>query len=222
MDFRERKRNRLQNYDYSQNGLYFVTICTKNKEELFGNVKNEKMILNEYGRIAKKCWREIPRHFPAVELDEFVVMPNHVHGIIEIVSNNTETAGNKNLCSTLRNNARKTVVVNNNNNALENNANIGNKNFCSPLRTEIVNDFIFYDNVNPAQIPWQTKLSRSLPAIIRGFKIGVTKYFRDNNRCFQWQKSFYDCIIWDEQCLNNIRKYIRNNPANWRRDLNNK
>ena len=91
-----RKINRLKNYDYSHNGYYFVTICTKNHEHFFGEVENVTMQLNEFGKIAKKCWLEIPEHFPDIILDEFIIMPNHVHGIIIIENNNT---GNKNFCS---------------------------------------------------------------------------------------------------------------------------
>jgi len=78
------KSARLSNYDYSQNGMYFVTICTKDKEYFFGEIKNGGMVLNDVGKMADKYWREIPVHFPFVKLDEFVVMPNHVHGIVEI------------------------------------------------------------------------------------------------------------------------------------------
>lgn len=75
---------RLQNYDYSSNGYYFITICTKNREYFFGEIVDNKMQLSKIGRITEKFWLEIPKHFPFVKLDEFVVMPNHVHGIIII------------------------------------------------------------------------------------------------------------------------------------------
>lgn len=75
---------RLQTHDYSSNGYYFLTICTKNRENYFGEIVNNKMQLSKIGKTAKKFWREIPKHFPFVKLDEFVVMPNHVHGIIII------------------------------------------------------------------------------------------------------------------------------------------
>ncbi|MEI7425300.1 MAG: hypothetical protein WCK16_00035 [Candidatus Moraniibacteriota bacterium] len=81
---KNRKPTRLKNYNYSENGFYFVTICTKNREEFFGNIEHEKMNLNEYGEIAKNCWLEIPNHFPYCVLDEFIIMPNHVHGILVI------------------------------------------------------------------------------------------------------------------------------------------
>jgi REP element-mobilizing transposase RayT len=84
---KQRKPNRLKDYDYSQNGYYFVTICTKDKEEYFGKVENGKMILNKIGEIARNLWKEIPNHFNDISLDEYTVMPNHVHGIVIIVRN---------------------------------------------------------------------------------------------------------------------------------------
>jgi REP element-mobilizing transposase RayT len=82
---KNRKPNRLYGYNYSQNGYYFVTVSTKDRCEWFGKIKNDIMELNEYGEIAKKAWLEIQNHFKNIELNEFVVMPNHVHGIIVIV-----------------------------------------------------------------------------------------------------------------------------------------
>lgn len=79
-----RKIIRLQEYDYSQPGLYFVTICTRDKVCVFGNIVDDEMVLNRFGKIVERTWQEIPQHFRGVELDGFVVMPNHVHGIIAI------------------------------------------------------------------------------------------------------------------------------------------
>jgi len=174
MDIGQRKPNRLKNYDYSSSGYYFVTICTKNRQEYFGDIIDNKIILNKYGKIAKQCWSNIPKHYANVEIDEFTIMPNHVHGIVVIHNSNQR---------------------------------VGNKNFCS-LQNE--------------NIPWQTKLSKSLSSIIRGFKIGVTEYSHDDNlHIFAWQKSFYDHIIRNEHSLFKIRKYIRDNPINWKVDRNN-
>ena len=78
------KSIRLPNWNYSSDGWYFVTICTKNMVEYFGDVHNYIMGLSDVGCIAAKFWNEIPKHFPFVRLDEWVVMPNHVHGIIVI------------------------------------------------------------------------------------------------------------------------------------------
>ena len=79
---KKRKSIRLLDYDYSQNGLYFITICTKNRECIFGEIKNDEIILTEIGKIVNNCWAEIPKHFPQVSLHKFVIMPNHIHGII--------------------------------------------------------------------------------------------------------------------------------------------
>ena len=75
---------RLRGYDYSQAGAYFVTICVQQHQCLFGDVVNAEMDLNELGTIANECWLAIPEHFPYVELDEYVVMPSHAHGIVVI------------------------------------------------------------------------------------------------------------------------------------------
>jgi len=94
-----RRSIRLKGYDYSQSGLYFITICVQDRKCTFGEiygadavwVKNfqppQEMILNDVGKIADNCWLEIPIHFPNVVLHEHIVMPNHVHGIIELKRN---------------------------------------------------------------------------------------------------------------------------------------
>ena len=98
MVIRHRKPNRLKNFDYSDNGWYFITICTKDRQEYFGNIVNNKINLNEYGKIINNCWVEIPQHFNNVKLDEYQIMPNHVHGII-IIKNILNPVGNRHACS---------------------------------------------------------------------------------------------------------------------------
>ena len=73
---------RLKGYDYSSPGAYFITIVTKNRKCYFGHIENDEMILNEFGNIVNNYWKQIPNHFSYVILDEYIVMPNHVHGII--------------------------------------------------------------------------------------------------------------------------------------------
>ena len=77
-----RRSIRLKGYDYTQTGAYFVTICAYQWECLFGDVRDGEMVLSEYGRIVQETWDDLPNHYPHVELDAWVVMPNHVHGII--------------------------------------------------------------------------------------------------------------------------------------------
>ncbi|HHT9120528.1 MAG TPA: transposase [Candidatus Hypogeohydataceae bacterium YC41] len=80
-----RRSVRLKEYDYSAKGSYFVTICTKEKKYLLGDVVNGEMILSGIGEIVKQCWIGISNHFSHVQLDKYVILPNHVHGIIVIV-----------------------------------------------------------------------------------------------------------------------------------------
>ena len=79
-----RRSIRLPEYDYSQPGAYFVTICTQNRPCLFGEVVTAEMVLNDAGRMAWKWWNELNRKFPNLETDVAVVMPNHIHGILMI------------------------------------------------------------------------------------------------------------------------------------------
>jgi len=166
-----RRSIRLKGYDYSQPGWYFITICTNNREMLFGKIIGGKMELNAGGNIVKKYWRDIPNHYPDVALDEYVIMPNHVHGIINIGEND-------------------------NNDRMEN---VRAKDF-SPLQKN-----------NKLHSP-----SKTIGSIIRGFKIGVTKWFRKNTDVYNvWQRNYYERIIRNELELNRIRKYIMENPLKW-------
>lgn len=84
----------MMSWDYSWSGYYFVTICVKDRKKFwFGEIKNGKMELNEVGKITEKFWKEIPKHFEFVDVDEFVIMPNHIHGIIVIKNKNFDDSG---------------------------------------------------------------------------------------------------------------------------------
>ena len=80
----QRRAMRLRSYDYSQPGAYFVSICAQHRKCLFGTIIDGQMRLNEIGEIVVECWSRIPQHFPSVELGEYVIMPNHIHGIIAL------------------------------------------------------------------------------------------------------------------------------------------
>jgi REP element-mobilizing transposase RayT len=79
---------RLNGYNYAQSGWYFVTICTKDKDYVLGKIIDSKMKLNEKGNIIKKWWYQIPIEYPHIKLDEFIIMPNHFHGILNIIGQN--------------------------------------------------------------------------------------------------------------------------------------
>ena len=82
---RHRRSIRRPDFDYRQAGAYFVTICTHNRAPLFGEIQGDEMELNEAGRVVQAAWDDLPEHYRHVELDAWVVMPNHVHGIITLV-----------------------------------------------------------------------------------------------------------------------------------------
>lgn len=214
---KKRKSVRLKNYDYSQGGFYFVTICTKKKEYYFGNIVNEKMVLNEMGQMAQKCWIEIPWHFDNVLLDEYVIMPNHIHGIICINDdkqrgNDGDIAGNTKGCfEEITNVYDNDLVGNKQNNDVGNNV-VGNRHACSLPE-------------NACSLPNNNKRKyEKLPVIIGSFKSSVTRCIHrmQTETYFAWQKSYYDHIIRDENAFNSIRQYIVNNPLKWELDRENK
>jgi len=81
-NFPKRKSPRLVGYDYAREGAYSITVCTHERINHFGQITNGIMYLNAIGMIVNTCWNEIPIHYPSVELDAFVIMPNHLHGIL--------------------------------------------------------------------------------------------------------------------------------------------
>lgn len=192
MSFKTKKQYRHQGYNYDEDGYYFITICTKNRELFFGKINNGEIKYSLLGEAAKKCWSEIPKHFPFTKLDEFVIMPNHIHGIIIIRHEDNVAVGTQNFVF------RSAGDVTGNG---------GTQDFAFLRETVYGNKF------GPQ--------SKNLGSIIRGFKIGVTKFANQNNLFFAWQSRFHDRIIRDEDELNRIRQYIVDNPFNWLRDRNN-
>ena len=180
----QRRSIRLKGYDYSQVGLYFITICCKNREHCFGEIKNGEMILNDAGIIANDCWLQIPNHFPNSILHEHIVMPNHIHGIIELKCNNVGAE------------------------------NIPPKNVNMNEKFRAINDYNGANNDSPLRSP-----SKSIGSIVRGFKIGVTKWMRQNTNVHDvWQRNYYEHIIRNEKSYQTISNYIINNPAKWAED----
>ena len=82
--YRSRRSIRLQGYDYSWPGWYYVTVCVRDRQCVLGKVIADKIGLNQFGEVTQKCWEWLPRQYSYVELDDFVIMPNHIHGIIII------------------------------------------------------------------------------------------------------------------------------------------
>lgn len=179
---------RWATWDYGKNAAYFITICTADREHFFGAVVNHTMRLTQLGHAAVDCWNEIPAHFPFVGLDAFVVMPNHVHGII-VIDKPTDAAGTQTVDAQNAENVENAVET---------------QNFASlPLQPS-------HNRFGPQ--------SQNLASIVRGYKIGVTKFARQHNLPFGWQARYHDHVIRNDAEYNRIRAYIQNNPQNWTED----
>jgi REP element-mobilizing transposase RayT len=133
------------------------------------------MRLTQGGRSADECWRNIPAHYPRAVVDEYVIMPNHFHGVILI---SDDDVGVQNL---------------------------------EPLQMGGTRENKF-----------QQIIPKSLGSIVRGFKIGVTKWYRRNTDIYNvWQRGYFDRVIRDEDELNRVREYILQNPSKWAEDREN-
>ena len=113
-EIHHRRSIRLQGYDYTNTGIYFVTICCHQRQHLFGEIDNGEMKINAIGQIVSTLWQKIPQHFPNVELDGFVLMPDHLHGII-IISESKEKASLANIIQNFKSiSSRKINRINKN------------------------------------------------------------------------------------------------------------
>jgi len=86
-DQHHRRSIRLKGYDYAQSGAYFITLCTWQRQSVFGEIANNQIQLNTYGEIIQFHWDSLPKHYHYLKLDEFIIMPNHVHGILVLTDN---------------------------------------------------------------------------------------------------------------------------------------
>ena len=202
---------RLKNYDYRKNGSYFITICTKNREHFFGEIENDEMNLSKTGIIADVLWYEIANRLPNISLGEFVIMPNHIHGILNL---------NNDFCVDIVTDGIITDGI---------------------ITDGIITDGIVTDgivetlhatslpNPNPNPNPNTNHVKNekmaeispkpnSISTIIRSYKSAVTKHANRLKLPNGWQPRFHDHIIRNEEEYVRISNYIRNNPKNWKED----
>ena len=188
---------RWQTWDYGSNGAYFITICTQNRRHFFGEIIDSTipdesiMHLNDMGEMAEKYWVEIPQYFPFVSLGNFVIMPNHMHGIL-IIDNPTivQTRLIASL-SDLQSPTPESTSENNSTPTTKTGGITGDKN---PM---------FHENIS---------------RIIRWYKGRCSFEIRKTHSDFGWQSRFYDHIIRNSASYENIQNYISNNPQNWIKD----
>lgn len=229
-----RRSIRLKGYDYSQSGLYFITICVQNKHCLFGEIENGEMICNEYGKIAATEWINTESIRDNIRLHEYIIMPNHIHGIIEIVRRTDDCKGESQFAP--------------------------NKNDCkgelqfAPTKTA---------PTTTAPTPFKSP-SQTIGSIVRGYKIATIKKIKDAIKISDskgedsksdgkgelqfaptaektdssststrkgelqfaptiikslkykiWQRNYYEHIIRNEKSYQRISEYIITNPQKW-------
>ena len=190
---------RLQHWDYGWNAAYFITICTKDREYFFGEIVNGSMNLSGIGIIADVLWYEIKNHAKNIELGDFVVMPNHIHGIIVLNGNDkiTATDGSVDLDVAVDLDVETRHAL-----SLQSQ---------QPLPPNEPEKTI-------GQQRFQNQGKNTLSSIVGGYKSAVTKHANRLKFNFAWQPRFHDHIIRDEKSFQNISTYIVNNPVHWSAD----
>lgn len=214
------KSARLETWDYRWKGAYFITICTAHRRHYFGEINKGRMELSPVGEIADILWHEILHHTCYVELGNFVVMPNHIHGILFL--NPSENPINENNADGNDHNGNDANGNDSDGNDANGNDSDGNDAdgkvqtlHATSLRRDL------QDLQNPPKNDQMAKISpksNSISTIIRSYKSATTKHAHRLGYEFEWQTRFHDHIIRNETSLKNISNYIKNNPANWKED----
>ncbi len=200
---------RLQHWDYGWKAAYFVTICTQGRECFFGEVVNGKMNLSGIGIIADILWHEIKNHAQNIELGEFVVMPNHVHGILILNGNDGKNDGNDN--GNGNDNDTKNGNDNENGNDTVETTRALSLHALSQQSSQSQQQTI-------GQKRFQNQGKNTLSSIIGSYKSAVSKHAHRLGFDFEWQSRFHDHIIRDDKSYHTISKYIINNPLKWKED----
>ena len=197
---RRRRSIRLKGHDYSRAGAYFVTIVTQGRLCVFGEVVGEQMRLNEAGAMAQAMWEALPRRFPGIDVDAFVVMPNHIHGIVIIDPSDADQPVGVPLVGTP--NATHAPDV---------------PDHPTRATTRVA-------PTNASNAPHTT-----LGDVVRAHKSLTTVEYASGVRTLNWppferrlwQRNYYEHIVRDEESLSLIRQYILDNPAQWDFDREN-
>jgi REP element-mobilizing transposase RayT len=222
----KRRSIRLKGYDYSQKGWYFVTIDLENKRNLFWK-EDDKFELNEIGKMIEKIILEIPIYYLGILIDEFIVMPNHVHLILNINKGrkwDSDDDGKGRKWDSARTFNQNIVGADPRIRPIDINSNIRPIDINSNIRPIDINSNIRPNNNNPRIRP-NNKIDSnlSLSKIIQRFKILSTNRYingvknRDWPRFYKrlWQRDYYERIIRNNQEYLRIKEYIKNNPKNW-------
>jgi putative transposase len=195
MTLPNRESTRWKTWNYAQDGAYYVTVCTAQRSHLFGEVRDGSMRLNEFGRIVEAQWLRSPELRPEITLDEWVIMPNHLHAILFIGLPMQGIPATTVAASDSR------VPANEDSGAAD----------------------VHLGRWTTAAAPQSP--SRTLGALLRGFKGAVTaeiNALRNTPGMPVWQRNYHDRVIRNDTALERIRDYIRRNPEQWVFDAENR
>jgi putative transposase len=213
---------RLQGHNYTEAGAYFVTVVMYGREAILGNVIDRQIKLSQYGSVVANVWKDLPNRYRCVALDEFIIMPDHIHGIIWIhdqpktfTPNHTVGAGslltaNVESDNEMLNKTNKPAPDSQQNTLHGGLPRAGYKSTAK----QIVN-CLGSQSVNE---PAPTNIIIALSEIVRNFKTVSAKrinLLRKLPNTPVWQRGFHDRVIRDEKELNAVRQYIQSNPQRW-------
>lgn len=181
---------RLQGYNYSSEGVYFITICTQNRLHYFGTISDNKVILSEAGQIVAKEWLLTTKKRDRVVLGEWIVMPNHFHALIGLKPKDQTCKDASHASQYKLFNQRDGFDP-------------------SPQKKDI--DQVYKNSFGPQR--------GNISSIIGGFKAACTRQIREaGTKDFNWQSGFYDHIVRNQKSLIKIEDYIKENPFRWQKD----
>jgi putative transposase len=184
-----RRSRRLKGYNYARAGLYFITIVCQNRIHRFGHIDNGEMILNDFGKVAHDEWVKLSDRFSSVELDAFQIMPDHMHGIINIVK--ATIPGDNPVGATLA--------------VAQEDDDKGAGSYRARVNLALT-------GVNPA--PTVSDIIGAYKSLVAN---GCLKIYKSKNELMGkfWQRDYYEHIIRNEKAYQNISLYIENNPQKW-------
>ena len=224
-DIHHRRSIRLKGYDYSQNGLYFITICTQNREHLFGTITNGQMALNPMGEIAHTEWFKTASMRPNIRLHEFIAMPNHIHGIIEIIPTPPHPVRTHCMRPPDMPNHGQSERLGRVQRAPTNAATTDNHGQSEPGHGQHAGDIVRAHCMRPHDAPPITnnhgQRAPTVGDIVRGYKSAVTKRIneiRNISGVPVWQRNYHEHIIRNEIAYLRISEYIQANPRRWQDD----
>jgi putative transposase len=187
-----RRSIRLKGYDYSQPGAYFITICTHQRENRFGQVQDGVMQPNRLGKILQHAWHDLPCHYPHVRLGAFCLMPNHVHGIVVLLDDDLRRGGSA------------SVMID-----------------VTPTTRFDRDPGFTHDQIHPNKKPTVRHGLPEIVRAFKSFSARRINAIQCTHGFPVWQRNYYEHIIRNPEEYQMIIDYIQTNPLRWETDIEN-